>query len=203
MRGLMAMVAAMGMTPSPAMAQNGAGQDRTGQDDTAPTETSRPKTRTEFVPMLPSQANRPWLGPQMREQGSAATTGFAAGALLSTAAALVKGRKPASGVGPVDPSRPVRAAEAPSSSRAETDSEAAVHACAKAAEAEGRRSFALAQVGQVRTANPLGNGYDVQGDVLLRTSYREAGVARGFRCRVDAQAVRMVTIDPVETAAAR
>ena len=199
MWGLMAMVAAMGMTLSPAMAQNGAGQDQTWQDDTVPTEASRPKTRTEFVPMLPSQANRPWLGPQMREQGGAATTGFAAGALLSTAAALVKGRKPASGVGPVDPSRPVRAPEAPSSSRAETDSEAAVHACAKATEAEGRRSFALAQVGQVHTAHPLGNGYEVQGNVLLRTSYREAGAAHGFRCRVDAQAVRMVSIDPLQT----
>ncbi|MEJ8631580.1 hypothetical protein P0F65_20995 [Sphingomonas sp. I4] len=27
----------------------------------------------------------------------------------------------------------------------------------------------------MHTANPLGNGYDVQGDVLLRANYREAG----------------------------
>ncbi|MDY0959179.1 hypothetical protein SOM26_10845 [Sphingomonas sp. CFBP8993] len=203
MRGVMAAVLAMGVTLSPAMAQSGAAQSEVAQADPAPADTQRTKTRAEFVPMLPSDANRPWLGPQMREQGGAATKGFVAGAVLSTAAALVKGRKPASGVGPVDPSRPVRAAEAPSSYRAETDSEAAVHACAKAIEAEGRRSFPLAQVGQVHTANPLGNGYDVQGDVLLRVNYREAGVAHGFRCRVDAQAVRMVAIESLQTGPTR
>jgi hypothetical protein len=177
------------------------------QSDTTPPDANKPKantgTQTKFVPLVPSETGRPWQGQPPRGQDNAAVAGFAAGALLSTAASLVKGRKPAPAMGPVDPSRPVRAAEAPSSYRAETDDEAAVHACAKAIEDEGRRSFALAQVGQVHTARPLGNGYEVQGDVLLRTSYREAGVARGFRCRVDAQAVRMAAIDPLQTVPAR
>lgn len=188
MRGLMGTMLLAVVMVSPAMAQS----------DTTPAPEAKAKTRTEFVPMLPSQTNRPWQGAPTQGQDDGAVAGFAAGALLSTAATLVKGRKPAT-MGPIDPSRPVRATEAPSAYRAETDSEAAVHACAKAIEAEGRRSFALAQVGQVHTASPLGNGFDVQGDVLLRTSYREAGVAHGFRCRVDAQAVRMVSIDPLQT----
>ncbi|MET3439150.1 hypothetical protein [Sphingomonas sp. 1185] len=175
--------------PLPLAAQNGA---------------SSPTTSTQVVPVapfIPTDRERQWQTPQQRKQADAIAGGFVAGALLTTAVALTAGKNltPHSDSGAIDVSRPVRAAEAPSPYRAETDDEAAVHACAKAAEGEGRRSYALAQVGQVRSAHPLGNGYDVQGDVLLRTSYREAGESRAFRCRVDAQAVRMIAIDGIQT----
>lgn len=174
----------------------------------AQTEPSAPATSTQVVPavpFIPSDRERQWQSPEQRKQANAIAGGFVAGALLTTAVTLIAGKTstPDHDSGVIDVSRPVRAVETPSPYRAETDDEAAVHACAKAAEGEGRRSFALAQVGQVRSALPLGNGYDVQGDVLLRTSYREAGESRPFRCRIDAQAVRMVAIDGIQTVPTR
>jgi hypothetical protein len=79
----------------------------------------------------------------------------------------------------------------------DADPERVASACVSAAEAEGRRTFAIAQVGEVRTIAPAETGYAVDGDLLLRGSWREAGARHPFRCTVDAQAVRSVTIDGV------
>jgi hypothetical protein len=79
--------------------------------------------------------------------------------------------------------------------RSETDPDAAIAACAAAAEGEGRRSFALAQAGVISAVDPAGDGYAVKGDLILRTGWRDAGEHRMFRCSVDSQAVRRVSID--------
>ena len=42
---------------------------------------------------------------------------------------------------------------------------------------------------------PEGPGYAVAGDVLLRGGWRDLGERRAFRCSVDSQAVRSVSIE--------
>lgn len=106
-------------------------------------------------------------------------------------------RKPTSAV--QNPTAPVRGVETPSAARGDVDPDAAVRACTLLAESEGRRAFALSRVTQIRSTDPLGDGLMIRGDVLLRASDKEEGEARPFRCRVDAQAVRMVAIDGIQT----
>ena len=114
--------------------------------------------------------------------------GFVLGALAVGLVAALSAKKP-----PVAP-EPVEAL--PSVPMA-TDADAAVSACVGAVEGEGRRTFAVAQAGQVRAAAPFGEGYAVEGDVLLRSGWLDAGERHGFRCTVDAQAVRTVAIEGV------
>ncbi|HEX8555492.1 MAG TPA: hypothetical protein VF695_12350 [Sphingomonas sp.] len=76
----------------------------------------------------------------------------------------------------------------------EPDADAATAACVAPTEAEARRSFAVAQVGLVRTAT-VGDGFGVDGDVVLRSSWSDMGERRAFRCVVDAHSVSEVTID--------
>lgn len=76
----------------------------------------------------------------------------------------------------------------------EPDADAATAACFASTEAEARRTFAIAQVGLVRTAT-VGDGFGVDGDVVLRSSWSHMGERRGFRCVVDAHLVSEVTID--------
>jgi hypothetical protein len=83
------------------------------------------------------------------------------------------------------------------------DEDAAVAACAVAAEEEGRRRAPLAQAGQVTGVEPDGAGLTVRGAVRLRGSWAQAGVEHPFRCLVDAAAVRSVTIGGAALAAAR
>lgn len=85
---------------------------------------------------------------------------------------------------------------------ADADPERVASACAVATEAEGRRSFAVAQVGAVREVRPEAGGFAVAGDVVLRTGWRDEGERRGFRCLVDPEAVRSVSIDGFDQVAA-
>lgn len=102
-----------------------------------------------------------------------------------------------------DRTAPVRAVEAPSAARAEIDDEAAVRACVLAAEGEGRRHHPHALLDEVTSVDPLGDGLLVRGSLRLRAEGATADDVRPFRCRVDAQAVRMVAIDTAETRPAR
>lgn len=102
-----------------------------------------------------------------------------------------------------DLTAPVRAVEAPSAPRAEIDEEAAVRACVLAVEGEGRRHHLHALLDRVASVDPLGDGLMVRGGLRLRADGAALDELRPFRCRVDAQAVRMVAIDAAETRPAR
>ena len=85
--------------------------------------------------------------------------------------------------------------------RADADPDAATAACVASAEGEGRRGFPIAQVARVTSVEPDGPGFRIGGDLLLRTNWRETGERRGFRCEVDAEAVRSVSVEGMEVAA--
>ncbi|WP_322965741.1 hypothetical protein [Sphingomonas fuzhouensis] len=104
---------------------------------------------------------------------------------------------------PADPLAPVRGGETPMIIRADIDQEAATRACKLATEDEARRQHPHALLEAVESVDPLGDGLLVRGTVRLRETKADPGELRGFRCRVDAQAVRMVAIDAPETHAAR
>jgi len=98
-----------------------------------------------------------------------------------------------------DPVAPVRGGETPTVIRADIDQEAATRACTLATEQEARRLHPHALLEAVESVDPLGDGLLVRGTVRIREKKTDPGELRGFRCRVDAQAVRMVAIDPMET----
>lgn len=147
-----------------------------------------------------------WLHYQ-REQAKTSPGGVAAvvaAALGLQAAGYDPSRpKPAAPPPPADPFAPVRGGETPAVFRADIDQEAATRACKLAAEDEARRQHPHALLEAVESVDPLGDGLLVRGTVRLRANKTDPGVLRGFRCRVDAQAVRMVAIDAPETHAAR
>jgi hypothetical protein len=80
---------------------------------------------------------------------------------------------------------------------AQADEEAATEACVASAEEQARQRFPVAQVAGVASVEPVGPGFTIKGDVLVRSSYREAGVRHAFRCTVDGDAVNAVTIDGI------
>lgn len=98
-----------------------------------------------------------------------------------------------------DPLAPVRGGETPAVFRADIDQEAATRACKLATEDEARRQYPHALLEAVDAVDPLGDGLLVRGTVRLRVKKSDPGELRGFRCRVDTQAVRMVAIDAAET----
>ncbi len=100
---------------------------------------------------------------------------------------------------PADRLAPVRGGETPIAFRADIDEEAATRACKLATEDEARRQHPHALLEAVDSVEPLGDGLLVRGTVRLRETKADPGAVRGFRCRVDAQAVRMVAIDTAET----
>ena len=128
-----------------------------------------------------------------RDKSDDAVGALAVGAVLVGIAAALSSKKKKAAV-----QEAIYVPPAPSG----TDPDAAMAACAAAAEDEGRRSYPLAQAGTVSAVDPAGEGFAVQGDVVLRNNYRDTGERRVFRCSVDAQAVRRIAIDwPAEPSA--
>jgi hypothetical protein len=131
-----------------------------------------------------------------------AVGGFVLGALIAGGlVAALTGKKKAPRPLPEDVAFvPVAASAAgPGVLPAQADQEAAVNACVASAEDEARRHFPVAQVAGVTAVEPVGQGFAVMGDVLVRLSYRQAGEKHGFRCSVDAEAVNGVTIERLPT----
>lgn len=146
-----------------------------------------------------------WLHYQ-REQAKTSAGGVAAivGAALGLQAAGYDPnhpRPPAPRA--ADPLAPVRGTETPAVFRADIDEEAATRACKLATEDEAQRQYPHALLEAVEAAEPLKDGLLVRGTIRLRAKKTDPGELRAFRCRVDAQAVRMVAIDPPETRAPR
>ncbi len=77
-----------------------------------------------------------------------------------------------------------------------TDEDAAVDACASAAESEGAKVARIARVGSITAVDPSPDGWWVRGTIDLRGSYREIGSEmRGFRCTIANGAPPKVLID--------
>lgn len=141
-----------------------------------------------------------------REQAKTSAGGVAAivGAALGLQAAGYdpnRPRPPAPRA--ADPLAPVRGTETPAVFRADIDEEAATRACKLATEDEAQRQYPHALLEAVEAAEPLKDVLLVRGTIRLRAKKADPGELRAFRCRVDAQAVRMVAIDPPETRAPR
>ncbi|WP_294279230.1 hypothetical protein [uncultured Sphingomonas sp.] len=137
-----------------------------------------------------------------REQAKTSAAGVAAvvAAAIGFQAAGYDPNRPKPAEPPAaDPLAPVRGGETPTVVRAGIDQEAATRACTLATEQEARRLHPHALVEAIESVDPLGDGLLVRGTVRLREKKAEPGELRGFRCRVDAQAVRMVAIDAMET----
>ena len=120
----------------------------------------------------------------------------AAGLGLAAAGYTADGPPPRPVVPPSnnDPTAPVRGVETPSAPRAEIDPESAQRGCMLAIEQEARRNHPNTRIDRLDSVEPLGGGLLVRGTVRL-----DERTLRPFRCRVDAQAVRMAVIDPAET----
>jgi len=93
----------------------------------------------------------------------------------------------------------VRGTETLAVFRADIDEEAATRGCKLATEDEAQRQYPHALLEAVEAAEPLKNGLLVRGTIRLRAKKTDPGELRAFRCRADAQAVRMVAIDAAET----
>lgn len=159
-------------------------------------------------PHLPPADRRILRERRRQERREARTGGIVIGALLAAGILALRGKTRGGDVTEElvaqngDGAAMIPVAATPPM-RVDTDANAAVQACAGSVEGEARRVSPLAQVGQIQTVEPHGDGYAIRGDVLVRASYRDAGDLRGFRCTVDSQAVRSVVIDDPQRPPAR
>ena len=135
--------------------------------------------------------------PRHRHDGGNGIGGFLLGALV--AGGLVAAISSASRAAPRTQGADAYPPPNPpgDASPSQADEDAAVSACAAAAESEARRDYRIAQVDRIIAVDPDGPGFAVKGELLTRADYREAGERRLFRCSVDGEAVRRVAIDPL------